>query len=243
MEPIRDSRGYAVERRVCPEHFQERIRQVAGTNRYGEDNYKLVWAQTETTIGGGEWEALGETFRGYRPCYLSDGLPHWVLVKWIDAGKSLEMPFLPAQGPGAFYAENQCPKTGLQLLGGYPYHGNYQVALPLVAKWFANGKLNLRFYPLDTEIVEMMIPVIQASMILTSEAKRRFLKEQNEKDELEADKQFEAMYNDLKVDRRLAASQWIQDEERKIERAFNAAATAKVMGFSKNTRFQSDRPI
>lgn len=240
LSPVIDSRGFPVERRVCPDHFQERINQVGGFTRYDEPMYRLAWAQTETMVQGGEWEAEGDTYRGYRRVYLSDGLPHWVLLRWVDAGKSLEMPFLPAQGPTSFYAENRCPKTGLQLLGEYPFHGSYKVALPLVAKWFENGQLRLHAYPLDTEIVEMMIPMIQASMILPIEAKMRFMREEDEKDELEREKQFDAVYNDIKLSPAARASQWVQDKERQIERTFQAA---QVMRFHRNRRFQSNTPV
>lgn len=240
IHPVIDGRGFPVERRECPEHFQERINQVGGFNRYDEPVYKVAWAQTETTVQGGEWEAAGEAYTGYRRVYASDGLPHWVLLKWVDAGKSLEMPFLLAQGPTAFYDENKCPKTGLQLLGGYPYHGSYKVALPLVAKWFEKGQLRVHAYPLDTEIVEMMIPVIQASMILSMEAKLRFMKEEKEAKEVESDKLFDAVYHDIKLSNAARASQWIQDKEREIERAFNAAQMTRL---SHNRRFQTDHRL
>jgi hypothetical protein len=240
FQPVLDGRGFPVEHRQCPAHFQERINQVGGMNRYDEPNFRLAWAQTETMVQGGEWEAEGESFTGYRRVYLGDGLPHWMLLKWIEPGKSLEMPFLPAQGPASYYAENRCPKTGLQILGEYPYHGNYKIALPLVAKWFERGQLRVEAYPLDTQIVEMMIPVIQASMILPIEAKMRFMKEEDEKDEIEREKQFDAVYNDIKLSNSARASEWVQDRVRKIERSFNAA---QVLRFHRNPRFQSNRPI
>ena len=240
LQPVFGARGFHVERLQCPEHFQERIRQVAGVNRYGADNYKLAWAQTETTVQGGEWEAAGEAFTGYQRVYLSDGLPHWILLKWVDAGKSLDMPFLRAQGPTAFYDENKCPKTGLQLLGEYPYHGSYKVALPLVAKWFERGQLRIHAYPLDVEIVEMMIPVIQASMALSIEAKMRFLQEEKEAKEVESDKLFGDVYQDIKLSNAARASEWIRDKERQIERAFNAHAMARL---ASNRRFQTTKRL
>src|ERR1700743_1729701 len=127
-----------IERLQCPKHFQDRITQIGGLNRYGDPNFKLAWAQTETTRQGGEWSNEDEHFVGYRDCYLGDGLPHWMLLQWADAGKSIQLPHLRPQSDVAFYAENLCLKTGMQILGEYPYHGSYQIALPLVAKWFEN---------------------------------------------------------------------------------------------------------
>jgi len=234
--PYINARGFPVEPLYCPEHFQERINQVAGFNRYDEPNYRLVWAQTETIQRGGAWEAVGDTFTGYRDVLLGDGLPHWMLVKWIEPGKSIDLPFLPAQGPASFYAENRDPKTGLCLLGEYPYHGSYQIALNLVAKWFENGRLRISAYPLDSEIVEMMIPVIQASMLLSAQAKLRYLKEVEERDEADIDRQIQDAYDDVKLSAAAKWSSWVQDKQRQIERSFHAATAMK---FRNNPVFTS----
>lgn len=240
ISAIPDAKGYPCERRECPEHFQERVRQAGGVNRYDEAMFRIAWAQTETTIQGGQWEAEGDTYRGYRRVYLSDGLPHWVLLRWIDAGKSLEMPFLPAQGPIVFYQENRCPKTGLQLLGPYPHHGSYKVALPLVAKWFERGQLRLHAYPLDAEIVDMMIPVIQAALLLPVEAKLRFMRDEQTKEEAAEAVRFEDAYRDARLSASAQASEWIADRVRRMEHAWNAALIARL---ARNRRFQTTQPI
>lgn len=218
----------AIERLKCPAHFQRRINQVAGFNRYGEPNYRIAWAQTETTRQGGEWEAEGEQFTGYRDVYRGDGLPHWMLLQWMDAGKSVEMPHLPPQSDSSFYAENVCMKTGLQLLGEYPYGGSYQIALPLVAKWFEKGQLNIRAFPLSTEIVEMMIPIIRASMEVSVEAKLRFMKEAREKEDDNYAMQVEDLYRSIRRNPNLASTRWLEDKQRSIEKHFNAALITKM---------------
>lgn len=239
LSPVIDPRAGHIERRECPEQFQERIALAGGLNRYDEPMFKIAWAQTETTVQGGEWEAEGEHFRGYQRVYLSDGLPHWVLLRWVDAGRSLE-PFVPAEGPRQFYEANRCPKTGLQLLGEYPYHGSYKVALPLVAKWFQNGQLKIHAYPLDTEIVDMMIPMIQAAISLPYEAKMRFMRDEKEKQETAEAHRFEDAYLDAKLSPAARASEWIAEKERKIEKAWNAAM---MMRLNRNRRFQSASPL
>jgi len=211
-------------------HFQERINQVAGFNRYGQPNFKLAWAQTETTIQGGQWEVEDEMdyFRGYRRVYKGDGRPHWMLMQWVPGGKSYEMPHLPAEGPTFWYNFNKCQQTGLSLLGEYPYRGSYQVVLPLVAKWFDRGQLQVRYFPLSTEIVNMMIPIIKASMKVSLEAKLRFMKEQEEKDDLEYGKAIDDVYNGVKLSRSARSSQWIEDKVRSMEKVFNAALVTKM---------------
>lgn len=221
-----------IERLKCPEHFQNRLNEVGGLNRYGNPNFKLAWAQTETRREGGEWEAEGEQFRGYRDCYLGDGLPHWMLLQWCDAGKCVEMPHLKPESDVAFYAQTKCEKTGLQVLGEYPYHGSYQIALPLVAKWFVNGKLQIRAFPLSTEIVEMMVPVIKASMEVSVEAKLKAMKEEREREDDEFSRTVEDAYQSIKRKPTLASTAWLEDKQRSIERHWNAALI---------TRLQRDR--
>lgn len=240
LSPVIDPRAGHIERRQPPEHFQQRIARAGGMNRYHQPIFRIAWAQTETVLQGGEWEGEGEQFRGYQRVYLSDGLPHWVLLRWVDAGKSLEMPFMPAEGPTQFYEANRCPKTGLQLLGEYPYHGSYKVALPLVAKWVDRESLHVHAYPLDTEIVDMMIPMIQAALVLPLQAKLRFMKNEAEKQEEAEAARFEDAYLDAKLSPAARASQWIADKERQIERAWNAALLTRL---NRNRRFQSNAPL
>jgi hypothetical protein len=228
------------ERLHAPSHFQNRLRQVGGTNRYGDANFKLAWAQTETTRQGGEWEADGEWFKGYRDVYLGDGLPHWMLLQWADAGKNITMPHLNPESDASFYMQNECPKTGLQLLGEYPYHGSYQIALPLVAKWFEGGQLKLRAFPLSTEILNMMVPIIKASMEISLQAKLMFMKEQSEKDDDVYAKAVDDAYNSIKLSASARSSKWIADKERSLEKHFNAALVTMM---ARNRQFQSTHAI
>jgi hypothetical protein len=227
---------HGVERLRCPEHFQLRLTEVGGVNRYGEPNFRLVWAQTETTRQGGEWEAEGDWFKGYRDILLGDGLPHWMLLQWADAGKSVEMPHLPPESAQAWYAANRCPKTGLSLLGEYPYHGSYQIVLTLIAKWFEKGKLHLHAFPLSSEIVEMMVPIIKGSMEISVQAKLRFMREEREKDDEQYGKVVEDLYQSVKLPKSAQTSKWIADKERSIEKYANAAFLTML---SRNRFFQS----
>jgi hypothetical protein len=217
-----------IERLRCPEHFQKRLTQVGGINRYGQPNFKLAWAQTETMRQGGQWEGDGDQFVGYRDCLLGDGNPHWMLLQWVDAGKSHEMPHLRAQSDVSFYLENCDVKTGLQILGEYPYHGSYKIALPLMAKTFEAGQMRITAFPLSTEIIEMMVPIIKASMMLTVATKEKFLKECEEKEDLDYAKQVDAAYNSVKLSAAGRAASWLDDKVRSMEKHFNAALITKM---------------
>jgi hypothetical protein len=227
------------ERLQPPAHFQERMTRAGGLNRYGQPNFRLAWAQTETTRQGGRWEAEGEWFTGYRDVLLGDGLPHWMLLQWADAGKSASMPHLPAESDGAWYDANRCPVTGLSLLGGYPYRGSYQIALQLRAKWVEQTSkgpmLRLHAFPLSTQIIDMMVPIIKATREISIHAKLKFMDDEREKEDDNYAKTVEDIYQDAKLSASARASQWIEDKARSIEKAWNAALIMRLQqnrGFS-----------
>jgi len=228
MPSISQSARNHPERLRPPYHFQRRITEVGGRNRYGQPNFRLAWAQTETTRRGMEWDNEDGHFEGYRDVLLGDGLPHWMLLQWADAGKSIEMPHLQPMSDAAYYADNLDPKTGLQILGEYPYHGSYQIVLPLVAKYFVNGSLYIDAFPLSTGIVEMMVPIIRAAMLLSIQAKVKFMQEEKEKDELERGKIFEDVYRNVHRKASLASTKWLEEKQRSIERTFNTALVAML---------------
>ncbi len=157
-----------------------------------------------------------------------------MLLQWMDAGKYVEMPHVNPISDVGFYSTNLDPKTGFQILGEYPYHGSYQTVMPLIAKYFHNGRMLIEAYPLSTEIVEMMVPVIKASMEISIDAKIMFMKEQDEKEEDERSMAFEDAYQSSKLSSALTSTKWLDDKQRSIERAYNAAIVAM---FHRNRRF------
>ena len=210
------------------EFYQERITQVGGLNRYGEPMFKIAWAQSYTVRQGGQWEAEGETFTGYKDVLLGDGHPHWMLLQWSDAGMSPSMPELLPEGPSRWYAANECPQTHLSLLGGYPYQGSYHIVLPLVAKFRIENELFIEAVPLSTEIIEMVVPIIKAAMTVSIHVKLQSMKDTKAKDEADKSTMFEDIYLDMRRNPNLASTPWLEELQRKIERSWNAAAVAKV---------------
>jgi hypothetical protein len=224
---------HRIERLQPPAHFQDRLTRAGGLTRYGLPNFRLAWAQTETTRQGGRWEADGEWYTGYRDVLLGDGLPHWMLLRWADAGKSIDMPFLPSESDGAWYEANKCPITGLSLLGGYPYQGSYQIALQLRAKWTTkdargNPHLHLHAFPLSTQIIDMMVPIIKATREVSIQAKLRSMDDDREKEQDEYSQTVEDIYQDAKLSASARASKWIEDKARSIESAWNASLIMKL---------------
>jgi len=225
-----------------PAIFQERITRAGGLNQYGDPIFKLAWAQSEVTIQGGEWEAEGETYVGYREVPALDNLPHWVLLQWCPPGINVNMPFLPPETPSQFYANNRCPNTGLCLLGEYPYHGSYQLLLPLKDIEFQNGKLFIEYYSLSSELVDVIIPVILAGMEISIEAKMKFNKEMELKEDADRLQLYEDAYADGVRKATLSASKWLEDKQRKLEKDFQMMAR-QVEALHKYRRIQSNGPI
>src|SRR5580700_11188244 len=107
----------------CPQEYQDRLTRAGGTNRYGQPNYKFVWAPANLTRAGGYWEQEG--FTGYRDVVLND-VPGWQILEW-HAPEEYGSPTL-------YYIQNYDEPTGLQTLGEFPYQGRYEVLYTLVSK-------------------------------------------------------------------------------------------------------------
>jgi hypothetical protein len=220
---------------TCPEDFQELITQAGGTNRYDEPNFKLAWSQSESVWRGGHWNTDKGSYTGYREVPLVRGVPCWLLLQWADAGMSIEMPHLKPESDVGYYMANTDIQTGMCVLGQYPYYGSYQVAKKLVATWVTDNNLNFYSFPLDIELVNMVIPVIQASLLVSLQAKIKFMEEEEEKDDKNTRDQIEAMYLDARRNPNLASTSWLEDKQRQIEKAFDQSMREKVVRMSKNS--------
>jgi hypothetical protein len=158
-----------------------------------------------------------------------------MLLRWADAGKHIDMPHMPPESDGAWYDANRCPITGLSLLGSYPYQGSYQIALPLRAKWVekdSKGRphMHVHAFPLSTDIIDMMVPIIMATRKISIQAKLMSMDETREKDEEEYAKKVEDIYHDAKLSASARSSKWIEDKARSIEKVWNAALIMKLQG-------------
>jgi hypothetical protein len=149
----------AIERRICPPEFQERIDKAVGVNRYGGPLWKIVWGQTATFRAGGYWPH--DNFLGYRQLMLSngscsgDGEACWLICEWHppeDYGS-----------PAMYYFENRDEYTGLQTLGEYPHKGRYEVAFSLKSAELRNGRMEVLHYQLDGFLFTWLLPMLQAA--------------------------------------------------------------------------------
>lgn len=203
-----------VERRRCPEPFQELLTRRVGVNRYGKPNFILAWGQTFMYTAGGIWpKPHGDGYFGYRKLPLSNssfsgrGMPCWMILEWHppeDYGT-----------PAAYYYDNRDELTGLQTLGEYPHQGRYEIAYRMNSQEFRNGRLEVLNYHLDGWILDMLIPCIVEGQKMDMRRRLRMIREADEREEKAQDKKIDDVLHACK--RRPLPSQ-IDDRARLIQR-------------------------
>lgn len=198
----------AVERRVCPKEFQDRLTKAVGVNPYGEPLWKIVWGQTATFTAGGVWEH--DHFFGYRQLMMSNGAidgegePCWMVLEWRPPEKY--------GSAGMYYFENRDEYTGLQTLGEYPYRGRYEVAFKLTSAEFRNGAMQVLHYQLDGFILDWLLPLLQTAQRMKHSERMAVAKKVKEADL----KAFDTNFDDAMKSARLAkghSTQRVLDRE------------------------------
>jgi hypothetical protein len=202
-----------IERRECPQEFQDRLTEAVGRNVHGDPNFIIAWGQTFTYTAGGVWpKPQGDGFFGYRQLPLSNssisgkGQPCWMILEWH--------PPQDYETPGIYYFRNRDDLTGLQVLGEYPYKGRYEVAFKLTSQEFRNGRLEIQNYHLDGMILDVLIPAIVEGQRMTMIQRLRKLREMDEAREKEEDRKIDDIVRSKK--RNLLPSQ-IDDRVRLIQ--------------------------
>lgn len=216
----------------CPNELQEIITELGGFNPYGEPNFKILWNQSFSSWQGGHWKISEDDqyFTGYKETLRTDGLPYWILMQWVDSGKCIEMPFMKAEEPEFWYGQNIDPETGLNILGEYPYEGDYQIAYKLVHTWLADNKLCIEPMELNSEILEVIINIIEASKNVDIKVMIKEMKDDSIKKEQDKSKMIEDLYNDLRINPNLHAS-WLEDKQRELEKKARQTKPFTKKGF------------
>jgi hypothetical protein len=199
-----------IERRQCPEEFQNRLTRAVGLNRYGEPNFIIAWGQTFTYQAGGVWPH--DHFFGYRPLMLSNsspsgrGQPCWMILEWH--------PPEDYETDAIYYFRNRDDTTGLQTLGEYPYRGRYEVAFRLTSTELRDGRLQIVHYHLDGMILDVLIPVIVEGQKLTVKQRLEKLRMWEEEKDRDLDRKIDGIRQNAR--RRMLPSQ-IDDRVRLIQ--------------------------
>jgi hypothetical protein len=85
--------------------------------------------------------------------------------------------------PESYYVMNYDEETGLQTLGEYPYHGRYRMLYNLRWSEMKDGKLLFEAMPLNSFILETVVPIIQQAKEISWEKTKAALQDQKEKED------------------------------------------------------------
>jgi hypothetical protein len=144
-----------------------RICKQMGQNYYGEDMYRLVWADNRVSIIGGYWQDDGTT--EYR-LFPKDGKQEcWVLEKYCPPEK---------YGDPLLWEFSEQVEGGLLGTGPFPERGEYESCW--VFK-FDDGEI----IPIDPAMLELVLRLVDASKVPTLGDKRQAIRASKEKQDKE----------------------------------------------------------
>jgi len=164
----------------CPQEFQDRLTEVGGRNKYDQPNFLCVWGMGGQLEGlyraGGLWDNPdGPSFHGYRDLLIGGGTPSWCLLQWHDA--------IDFGTPESYYVGNHDDDSGLQTLGEYPYQGRYQMLYNMCWRDMSSGKMKIEAMPLNSFILETVVPIILEARDISWEKTQAALKGLKEKED------------------------------------------------------------
>jgi hypothetical protein len=164
----------------CPEWFQDELTRIGGVNRYDKPNFIVRWGQggEEECLyrAGGYWDVEGlASVHGYRDLLVGGGTPSWMLMQWDDA--------VHYGTPELYYIQNYDIDSDLQTLGEYPYQGKYKLLYNMCWRDMQNGKLNLEAMPLNSFVLDTVVPIILQAREISYEKTMAALKDQKERED------------------------------------------------------------
>ena len=164
----------------CPEWFQEELTRIGGVNRYDLPNFIVRWGQGGEAEclyrAGGYWDVEGlPSVHGYRDLLVGGGTPSWMLMQWEDA--------VQYGNPEQFYVQNYDLDSDMQTLGEYPYSGKYKLLYNMCWRDMQNGKLHVESMPLNSFVLDTVVPIITQAKEISYEKTKAALKDQKERED------------------------------------------------------------
>lgn len=155
----------------CPEWIEEKLEQVGGVNRFGDNNFIIRWAQGGQPEcyyrAGGHWQHDG--YVGYRDLLVGGGTPSWMLMQW-------EAPEIYGT-PEMYYMQNYDDETDLQDLGEYPYRGRYKLLYNLRWTEKRGNSMHFEAMPLNTYLLDTIVPIIMEAQDISWEKTRAVMQD------------------------------------------------------------------
>lgn len=204
---------------LAPPNMTEGLKKF-GVNRYGEPNFRVVWAPSRTRIIGGFWQDKG--VHEYRRTSKYGLTPRWILERWRPASMY--------GTPELWDRENVTP-DGFYAVGPFPSHGEYESCEVFQAK-DENGRAIkgwAGFVPLEPGLVELTARAVWMGRINTYSDIRIALRDEELRKEREKDKRFDEQWAERQTVREgltlgygkgfVNKAAEIEDYARRIERA------------------------
>jgi len=116
--------------RPVPKYIDDFVTRVGGRNKYGEPMFRVLWEPDRLELVGGAWvDEHGTKKIEMRRALKYDGKPRWVLEKWMppEAYGSQET----WEYVNALQLDNFLPFLDIQIIGPYPFRGEYELSFTL----------------------------------------------------------------------------------------------------------------
>ena len=94
---------------------------------------------------------------------------------------------------------NAEPNSGLQILGDFPWRGCYETIQPLVWKGLVNGRMVIERMPLNSMLLDLVVPVILKSQEATFLQKKAALQEMESRKDRDLLRSVEAKRHDANM--------------------------------------------
>lgn len=205
-----------------------------GENRYGEPNFRVVWAPSRSHIIGGFWADTGR--HEYRRVPRYGLTPRWILERHRPAS---------LYGTPEAWDREQVTPDGFYAVGPFPVRGEYESCEIFQAKDEDGRAMKgwRGFVPLEPGLVELTARAVWMGRINTYSDIRIALRDEELKKEYAKDRRFDALWAEKQAIHSgltlgygkgfVNKEQEIEDYARKIERV-GAYVNARrfVPGFS-----------
>ena len=89
--------------------------------------------------------------------------------------------------------------SGLQILGDFPWRGNYETIQPFVWRGLVNGRMVVESMPLNSMILDMVVPIIIKSQEATLLQRKAALQEMEARKDRDQLRSVEAKKHDAKL--------------------------------------------
>lgn len=200
-----------------PRRFERRLAEAGGRNRYGQPNFRLGWSRDERFRAGGVWPH--DKYAGYRQVFTVTATPeppavgYWMLMMW--------------RAPETFGGEalynylHRDEETGICTLGPYPHRGRYEIVARLNWTIMDQGTMKIEPWPLNSVIVERLIPICKQLLHESRDDKRKRQQMDIARAEKKQQQAVDAVVNEAKAAVKNLLPSQIEDRIRLLERQWS----------------------